>query len=437
MSGNLKNVKHTSSLSASFQDLDKALREQEALRDLQHPCIVKCRGFATDAHFIYVALEPFVEIRPPGQKTRSLTLRSLVKQGTVPDRPAGSGGGGGVQDVPRSNSMDLAAKKSILRQITRGLAFLHEGKEDANRALGDLLHRDIKPLNVLVRADGSGGYIAKLSDLGLIKEVDASSSGGGAAAASTMAGGTPGWQAPEVFVSGGASGVHTKGTDMFSLGLVYYYVLSDGAHILGANIAQRNMGLMQMVMQKSAEHLRPKLEKMAATNAEAADLVESMLAADSQQRLRAAAALQHPFFWSAESRFAFLCACGRQLERVSGREDAVLQENGRRAAATWPGGRWGVHRDLMAEKRLRRDYDQTKVSELLRLIRNTHEHFKSLHPTVKSALGLRAGETAAGYFLARFPLLVLCTWRAVAALAAGGGGDAVAWGRVLSKHGGK
>jgi len=94
--------------------------------------------------------------------------------------------------------------------------------EDVGRGVAELhargwLHRDLKPRNILRRADGS----AVLADFGLLKAI-----GGGEAAVlaespSVVDGrevgvGTPGYAAPEQFAGGGA----TVATDVYALGML-------------------------------------------------------------------------------------------------------------------------------------------------------------------------------------------------------------------------
>ena len=69
------------------------------------------------------------------------------------------------------------------------------------------------------------------------KDVDDSSSGGRGGRASTVVGGTTDWHAPEVFM--GEELANTKGSDVFSLGLVFYFLLQDGDHALGQRGARK------------------------------------------------------------------------------------------------------------------------------------------------------------------------------------------------------
>ena len=110
------------------------------------------------------------------------------------------------------NVLSQLTPQQCLLQITHGVGFLHQN---------NIQHRDIKPSNILWDLDNSGKYrfIVSDFDLGHISE-DLSSH--------RSEYGSMGWSAPELWRTG--SGERTSAVDIFSLGIVFFYVLTRGGH---------------------------------------------------------------------------------------------------------------------------------------------------------------------------------------------------------------
>ncbi|XP_034890401.1 G-type lectin S-receptor-like serine/threonine-protein kinase SD2-5 [Populus alba] len=106
---------------------------------------------------------------------------------------------------PRQPSLDWEGKRTIILDIARGQAYLHE--ECRQR----IIHLDIKPQNILLDAR----LRAKISDFGLSKLIDRDQS----QVVTTMRG-TPGYLAPELF-----SSVITEKADVYSFGIVVMEVV--------------------------------------------------------------------------------------------------------------------------------------------------------------------------------------------------------------------
>lgn len=127
---------------------------------------------------------------------------------------------GSLEARLKDGPLELAEAVEVIRQIATGLQALH------NR---DLLHRDIKPDNVLFRGTPDGER-AMVGDLGLGKSLDAVSR-------LTMPGGTPAYVAPEQ-VRGDQLDPRA---DQYALASVAYAALSGrspyGAKTLGAVLA--------------------------------------------------------------------------------------------------------------------------------------------------------------------------------------------------------
>jgi serine/threonine-protein kinase len=79
-----------------------------------------------------------------------------------------------------------------------------------------VIHRDVKPANVIIPQGGTAGFSAKLLDFGVAKAIQ-----GGKGAASMLAG-TPQYMAPEQLSQGEIDGR----ADLFSLGVLLYRALT-------------------------------------------------------------------------------------------------------------------------------------------------------------------------------------------------------------------
>jgi serine/threonine protein kinase len=116
--------------------------------------------------------------------------------------------GGTLADRIKAGPLEFAEAVRIITQVGRGLKHLH--------ARG-VLHRDVKPANVLFHSDPSGDR-AMLSDLGLGKSLAEVSR-------ITMPGGTPAYVAPEQVM--GERLDHRA--DLYSLGAVAYAAFTGQA----------------------------------------------------------------------------------------------------------------------------------------------------------------------------------------------------------------
>lgn len=98
-----------------------------------------------------------------------------------------------------SNDFNLTQKISALKMIISGIDYLHNN---------NLLHRDIKPPNILM----FNNNIFKLSDFGLVKDLNRENP---LTAIANISMGTDGYKAPEV-----SAGVYDRRTDIYALGIV-------------------------------------------------------------------------------------------------------------------------------------------------------------------------------------------------------------------------
>ena len=164
---------------------ERFLREARSAAKLDHPNIVQAISAGQDGVYYYFAMECV---------SGPTVARMLKAKGVLPERRA----------------------LEIARDVARALDCAHEA---------GLVHRDVKPDNVLVDADG----VAKLADLGLAREID------GTDANLTQAGiaiGTPNYISPEQIR--GERDIDGR-SDIYSLGATLYHMLVGQAPYAGGS----------------------------------------------------------------------------------------------------------------------------------------------------------------------------------------------------------
>ena len=171
--------------------------------------------------------------------------------------------------------------REIMRQIASGLQHLHRN---------NIVHRDIKPVNILISFPGSNGRpMMKLADFGLCRIVNSDGS-----RSDLTPCGSPGWMAPEMCNEGGnqlVRPVHAAASfhsDIFPLGCVFSFAFSDGnKHPFGTGILRnRRIENKEMAILTQYDFKQGLLF----------DLIKSMVKPDGPLRYSIDQVLSHPFF---------------------------------------------------------------------------------------------------------------------------------------------
>ncbi|KAJ5104200.1 KEN domain ribonuclease activator [Penicillium argentinense] len=319
----------------------------------------------------------------------------------------------------------------VLRQITQGVRYLHSLK---------IVHRDLKPQNILVamprgRTASSRATVRALrlliSDFGLCKKLEDNQSSFRATTA--HAAGTSGWRAPELLVDDDTGPLAhnlesqhtetsepavvdpqtnrraTRAIDIFSLGCVFYYVLTRGSHPFDKNgkfMREANIVKGQFDLEE--------LNRLGDYAFEADDLIRSMLSLDPRRRPDAGAVLTHPFFWPPSDRLSFLCDVSDHFE-FEPREppsDALLCLESVAPEVIGPDMDFLklLPRDFKDNLGKQRKYTGSRMLDLLRALRNKRNHYNDMPDHLKAHIG-GLPEGYLNFWTVRFPsLLMSCHW---------------------------
>ncbi|XP_067278117.1 probable serine/threonine-protein kinase irlE isoform X2 [Pseudorasbora parva] len=297
--------------------------EEEFLRlpQLDSPSIVRYVDFTEVADFGYLVLqlceytlEEYIEEHLPDDSTeRSLVLKKLVKE------------------------------------VLCSLQVLHHPQTK-------ILHRDIKPQNVLIDINGK----ARLADFGISRRLNLSQT-----TLRTSIAGTRCWKAKEAIDEEATTG-YKRSSDIQVAGMLVYYILSRGHHPFGkgpfceVNILQGKYSL---------EHLDDDVAK---------DLVEWMINENPNNRPTVEQTLAHPFFWTDERRVEYLKKLGNQKEAENCRNvdeellQAIEQYTEGKSFSQW---KTKLPSELVQKLDGKKKSYPENTLGLLRFIRNLHEHY--------------------------------------------------------------
>ncbi|CAL8067966.1 unnamed protein product [Orchesella dallaii] len=302
----------------------------------------------------------------------------------------------------------------ILRQTTEGLAHLHSHK---------ILHRDIKPQNILLLHDSYSKQVCvKISDFGISKKFPEHRY----SATITSGSGTEGWMAPEIiqynaFAHGNGDLAKIKMTqtfasDIFSLGCVFYYVLTEGIHPFGDPVRRQVAILDDKPSTRETEieeYYRGGLP-----------LIKRMIAKDQAIRPKISYILKHPLLWDSKRIIDFLVVVsnGAKENEENERVKTAIEclENGaKELMGIVEGNTNGWLSRISPNSNIFRYLTVTgqnknkgkRVMELIRAIRNMQNHYGKLPHEAQEEVGTLFDDFAR-YWIEKFPHLVPRTWEA-------------------------
>jgi serine/threonine protein kinase len=164
--------------------------------------------------------------------------------------------------VRRSGRLEVKLALEIAMQVAAGLAAIHEQ---------NLVHRDIKPTNIMVRLKEERSVTAKIIDLGLAKTLEETASEAGISSPGAFVG-TPEFASPKQF---GGVGVDIR-SDLYSLGVTLWVMVTGQTPFRGppAEVMYQH------------QHAPLPLERLKDVTQPVVVLLEKLLEKDPAQRFR-------------------------------------------------------------------------------------------------------------------------------------------------------
>ncbi|MFE1177571.1 Stk1 family PASTA domain-containing Ser/Thr kinase [Streptomyces sp. NPDC058773] len=225
----LKVMHPTLATDAAF--VDRFIREAKSVARLSHPNVVGVFDQGTDGTYVYLAME----------YVAGCTLRDVLRE---------------------RGALQPRAALDVLEPILAALGAAHRA---------GLVHRDMKPENVLIGDDGR----VKVADFGLVRAVDTNTT---ASTGSVL--GTVSYLAPEQMEHGTAD----ARVDVYACGVVLYEMLTGGKPHNGGSVAQ-------VLYQHLHEDVLPPSGLVPGLAPQLDELVALACARDPQQRPQDAVAL--------------------------------------------------------------------------------------------------------------------------------------------------
>lgn len=323
-----------------------------------------------------------------------------------------------LDDIKKSIQQDV---RGALREIVLGLRHLHDRR---------IIHRDIKPQNILIGQAKARDTRPRLliSDFGLCKTLPENAS---TLIDPTGNAGTCGWKAPEVISqtkdtasqnghstssamsdNGAAetSGGVKRAADIFSLGCLFFWVLTEGNHPFDDDsgwAVAREYNIKKNDMQNMH-----KLD-MGADTEEPMQLIREMLAHNPEDRPKIEEILSHPFFWSSNLRLQFLCDVSDHFEREPRDPPSIHLDHLESYAKTViPKDDFlkDLPKDFKETLGKQRKYTGGRVLDLLRALRNKKNHYEDMPESVMRKVG-SLPDGYLSFWTVKFPkLLMACHW---------------------------
>ena len=283
--------------------------------------------------------------------------------------------------------------RNCFSQIASGLNYLH--------GIG-IQHRDIQPQNILWRRTVSDlRFVISDFDLGHITEDES---------LHKTRYGSLGWCAPELWNLQD----RTDAVDIFSLGCVFYFVLTRGErHPFGlvSDMENCQRAIISQDYHFSLSGPQDSFQGSLHMAAIAEDLLREMICFNPNERIKASEILKHPLMWNSKQILTFFHDVGDCIEGGKDPDIVTFKEMLESGAGTVFVGSWMDQLDPPVRSDVQGFYKQReKLCALLRVVRNKIVHFQKLGNKLREFyFGSREGVVQ--YYVDRFPKLLSFTYR--------------------------
>ncbi|XP_077962476.1 serine/threonine-protein kinase/endoribonuclease IRE1-like isoform X1 [Gasterosteus aculeatus] len=321
------------------RNYEELKNEEKILRlpELDHQLIVRYVDTANDDDFGYIALQ-----------LCEYTLEEYIK----------------------IKKGDRLLMEKLVQQLLESLKVLHCPCDSSP----PILHRDLKPQNVLIDVLDR----VKLADFGISRRLPK-----GASTHRSGRAGTQCWMATET-LNGGNDTPYKQSTDIQVAGMLIYYILSEGHHPFGhvkneeTPDGQRSSLIKSQLPFKCEDNIfEGNYSLNLVQDVLAKDLIEMMINKEPEKRPRVEECLSHPFFWTQASKLAYIQKAGDVPEvKNYGNPEAGLKCSLEKHAGSMKQWKEKFPQDLVKRMEGKKSPYPDTMLALLRFIRNGFTHYE-------------------------------------------------------------